>query len=105
MTPPDGPYHLVDLEHLGRPESVAAAVLITREGPMVVDPGPTSTLQKLRSGMERLGFELPDLAAILLTHIHLDHAGATGTLARAAPRARIFVHEMGAPHLADPSKL
>jgi glyoxylase-like metal-dependent hydrolase (beta-lactamase superfamily II) len=105
MTPPDGPYHLVDLEHLGRPESVAATVLVTREGPVIVDPGPSATLEKLRRGVERLGFELPELAAILLTHIHLDHAGATGTLARAAPRARIFVHELGAPHLADPTKL
>ena len=105
MAPPDGPYHLVDLEHLGHPESVAAAVLVTAQGPVVVDPGPASTLEKLRGGIGQLGFELRDLVAVLLTHIHLDHAGATGTLARAAPGAMVYVHELGAPHLADPGKL
>jgi glyoxylase-like metal-dependent hydrolase (beta-lactamase superfamily II) len=98
-------YSVIDLQHMGRRESVAACVLQSSEGPLVVDPGPASTLPFLRDGLERLGFGLGDLSGILLTHIHLDHAGATGTIARENPRLRVFVHSKGAPHLIDPSKL
>lgn len=96
---------VIDLEHMGRPESVAACLLQTREGPLIVDPGPASTLPKLTAGLARHGYEIADLAGLLLTHIHLDHAGASGTIARENPRLRVFVHERGAEHLVDPSKL
>lgn len=98
-------YSLIDLEHMGRPRSVAACVLDTSAGPVVVDPGPASTLPALDTGMARLGCGIADLSGVLLTHIHLDHAGATGTLARGNPRLRVYVHARGAPHLIDPSKL
>jgi glyoxylase-like metal-dependent hydrolase (beta-lactamase superfamily II) len=101
----DGRYHVIDLQHLGRPESIAACVLRTNDGPVLIDPGPASTLPALRGGLERLGFREADLHAILLTHIHLDHAGGSGTLARANPRLNVYVHTRGAPHLIDPSKL
>ena len=100
-----GAYALIDLEHLGRRESVAAALLESAEGPVLVDPGPASTLPKLRAGLAERGHQVSDLAALLLTHIHLDHAGASGTLAREAPRLTVYVHENGAPHLVDPTKL
>ena len=105
MATRDGRYHVIDLKHLGRPESIAACVLRTTEGPLLVDPGPASTLPALRNGLDKLGFREADLAALLLTHIHLDHAGASGTLARANPRLKVYVHVRGANHLVDPTKL
>lgn len=98
-------YALIDLAHLGRPESVAACLLETHNGPVVVDPGPSSTRAALERGLARQGYALSELSALLLTHIHLDHAGASGTLARDVPGLRVYVHEAGAPHLVDPSKL
>ncbi|MDQ3741194.1 MAG: MBL fold metallo-hydrolase [Actinomycetota bacterium] len=82
--------------HLGH-DRVNAAYLI--DG-CLVDPGPSSSLEGLLAG---LGDERP--ARLLLTHIHLDHAGAAGTLARRWPDVEVWVHEKGAPHLADPAKL
>lgn len=105
MAAPDATYALIDLLHMGRPESVAACLIETGDGPIVVDPGPSSTLPRLRAGLAERGYEVGDLSALLLTHIHLDHAGASGTIARENPRVRVHVHEIGAPHLADPSKL
>ncbi len=87
---------LIDVRHLGR-ERVIGAWLV--DG-CLIDPGPTSSVDAL---LEGLGEEVPE--RILLTHIHLDHAGATGTLARRWPDAEVWVHERGAPHLADPTKL
>lgn len=84
---------------------MAACLLETRSGPVIVDPGPASTIPALRAGLTEHGYEVTDLAALLLTHIHLDHAGGTGTLARENPRLRVYVHRAGAPHVADPSKL
>jgi glyoxylase-like metal-dependent hydrolase (beta-lactamase superfamily II) len=98
-------YRMIDLRHMGRPESVGACVVDTRDGPVIIDPGPASTLPALRTGLAELGYEVRDISALLLTHIHLDHAGASGTLARENPRLAVYVHELGAPHVADPSKL
>ncbi len=84
---------------------IAAVLLHGPGGAAIIDPGPASTLPALRAGLERAGIALTDVRAILLTHIHLDHAGATGTLVREHPGLRVYVHEIGAPHLVDPSKL
>jgi glyoxylase-like metal-dependent hydrolase (beta-lactamase superfamily II) len=105
MATRDGRYHVIDLKHLGRPDSIAACVVRTADGPLLVDPGPASTLATLRSGLEKLGLREADLVALLLTHIHLDHAGASGTLARTNPRLQVYVHAQGAHHLVDPTKL
>ncbi len=96
---------MLDLEHLGRPQAVAACLLETSAGPLIVDPGPTVSLATLRAGLAQHGYELEQLAALLLTHIHLDHAGASGVLAREIPGLRLYVHEAGAPHVIDPTKL
>jgi len=98
-------YALIDLMHMGRRESVAACVLETADGPLVIDPGPASTLPSLRAGLALHGYGIGDLFGILLTHIHLDHAGGTGSIVRENPRLRVFVHAKGAPHVIDPSKL
>src|SRR5207237_6972084 len=67
--------------------------------------GPSSTLGALRAELDRGGIRVSDLTALVLTHIHLDHAGASGTLVRENPAIRVYVHEKGAPHLIDPEKL
>jgi glyoxylase-like metal-dependent hydrolase (beta-lactamase superfamily II) len=82
----------VDVRHLGRDRVICAYEL---DG-VVVDPGPASSVSAL-DGIE--------IRALLLTHIHLDHAGATGVLVRENPDIKVYVHERGAPHLIDPSKL
>jgi glyoxylase-like metal-dependent hydrolase (beta-lactamase superfamily II) len=86
----------IDLMHLGHDRVIAAHEL---DGGVVVDPGPASCVEALLAGLEG------EPRALLLTHIHLDHAGASGVLARRFPDLRVYVHEAGAPHLADPAKL
>jgi glyoxylase-like metal-dependent hydrolase (beta-lactamase superfamily II) len=95
----------IDLQFLGRPHAIATALLHDAAGIALIDPGPSSCLDALDLGLQRHGVQLRDVTDILLTHIHLDHAGATGTIVRAHPRIRVHVHERGAPHLIDPSKL
>jgi glyoxylase-like metal-dependent hydrolase (beta-lactamase superfamily II) len=87
---------LIDLLHLGRPRVIGA----WRVGDVIVDPGPSSCLPNLLPALER---RPPRVLA--LTHIHLDHAGASGSLLRRFPDAEVWVHERGARHLIDPSKL
>jgi glyoxylase-like metal-dependent hydrolase (beta-lactamase superfamily II) len=94
-----------DLNFLGVPRIIATVVLHGPGGAALIDPGPSSTLPALRAELDHAGLAVADLRAILLTHIHLDHAGATGTLVRANPALRVYVHEKGAPHLIDPTKL
>jgi len=87
--------HSIDVKHLGRAHVICAYEV---DG-LVVDPGPASCLGTLLDGLQS------EPRALLLTHIHLDHAGATGVLMRRYPHLTVYVHEAGAPHLADPSKL
>jgi glyoxylase-like metal-dependent hydrolase (beta-lactamase superfamily II) len=94
-----------DLQFLGVPRVIAAVVLHSPGGVALVDPGPSSTLPELRRALEAGGIAMADVRAMLLTHIHLDHAGAAGTLVKANPAMRVFVHEKGAPHMAAPEKL
>ena len=91
--PVSGP---IDVLHLGRDRVICAYEV---DG-VIVDPGPASCVETL---IDRLGPVEP--RALLLTHIHLDHAGATGVLCRRYPELKVYVHEVGAPHLVDPSKL
>jgi glyoxylase-like metal-dependent hydrolase (beta-lactamase superfamily II) len=95
----------VDLQFLGRPGRIAAGVVHTPAGVLVVDPGPASCLPALMAGLASLGVEPGDLHGVLLTHIHLDHGGAAGTLVRQHPWMKVYVHGRGAPHLVDPAKL
>src|SRR5947208_2142643 len=90
---------------MGWPRSIAAALLESDGHRAVIDPGPGSTLGTLHQQLQARGIGVGDLDAILLTHIHLDHAGATGSLVRENPRLAVYVHKNGAPHMIDPSKL
>ena len=95
----------VDLLFLGRPHAIATAVVRGAGSLALIDPGPSTCLESLELGLERQGLRLSEVTHILLTHIHLDHAGATGTIVRRHPHVKVFVHERGAAHMADPAKL
>ena len=94
-----------DLRFLDTPRIIATVVLHGPGGVALIDPGPSSTLPTLREELGRAGVAMADVRSILLTHIHFDHAGATGTLVRENPEIRVHVHEKGAPHLINPEKL
>ena len=95
----------LDLNFLGRPGIIATAVLQGAGGVALVDPGPSTTLEGLLKALTAQGISVSDVRQVLLTHIHLDHAGATGSLLQANPDIEVFVHERGVRHLIDPSKL
>ncbi len=95
----------IDLHWTGRPRSIAALLIESGGKSAVVDPGPESTLETLRAGLLERGHSIQSLDSLLLTHIHLDHAGATGALLRENPKLKVYVHEFGAVHMIDPSKL
>jgi glyoxylase-like metal-dependent hydrolase (beta-lactamase superfamily II) len=96
---------VLDTNWLGHPRSIAAVLLESDGHRAILDPGPASTLENLREQLGERGMSLSDLQAILLTHIHLDHAGATGAMVRENPALQIYVHKAGMVHMADPAKL
>ncbi|HEY0872777.1 MAG TPA: MBL fold metallo-hydrolase [Vicinamibacterales bacterium] len=95
----------VDLLFLGRTDIIATAILRNSGGVALIDPGPSTTIETLRAALGQKGIEITEVRQLLLTHIHLDHAGASGTLVKENPSIEVFVHERGAPHMADPAKL
>jgi glyoxylase-like metal-dependent hydrolase (beta-lactamase superfamily II) len=96
---------ILDTNWVGRPHSIAAALLESGGHRVIIDPGPESTYATLREHLHSRGLSPAQLDAVLLTHIHLDHAGASGSLVRENPRLAVYVHNLGAPHLIDPSRL
>ena len=95
----------IDLHFLGEEREIGVYVVETSDGLALYDCGPASTLANLEAGLAERGLEVRDLSHLLLSHIHLDHAGAAGALVREHPGLTVWVSEIGAPHLADPSKL
>jgi glyoxylase-like metal-dependent hydrolase (beta-lactamase superfamily II) len=95
----------IDLLHLGCPRSIGCYVLETDDGPALFDCGPSTTVVALKAGLETEGLRLLDIRHLLLSHIHLDHAGAAGVLVREHPALQVHVSAIGAPHLVDPSRL
>lgn len=95
----------IDLVHTGAQRTVGVYLLETDSGLALFDCGPSSCIPALKSGLAERGLELADLKVLLLSHIHLDHAGAAGTLVREHPALQVWVSELGAPHLIDPSRL
>jgi glyoxylase-like metal-dependent hydrolase (beta-lactamase superfamily II) len=96
---------LLDLNWTGRPRSIAAALLQYDSIKAIVDPGPSSTLATLRQRLSLHGVSVAQLDYVFLTHIHLDHAGATGCLVEENPNLKVYVHSRGAGHMADPDIL
>ncbi len=90
---------------LGGWERVTAGYLIDGDAPVLIETGSQSSVPALLAHLDRLGLGADDLAGVVVTHIHLDHAGGVGDVARAFPRATVYVHPKGARHLADPTRL
>jgi len=97
------PIHTLDLNFQGQPQAIAAYLLEHSHGVVLVETGPGSTLKALEAALKAHGYGFRDLTHVFLTHIHLDHAGASGYLA--SQGAQIHVHPLGAPHLLNPEKL
>ena len=95
----------IDLNFLGTEQVIASFLLVGDGSAALVETGPTSCLGHLESGLKAGGVSPEEVREVFLTHIHLDHAGASGHLAEILPNATFYVHELGYPHLADPSKL
>lgn len=91
--------------HLGGWEQVTAAYLIDGPAPVLVETGSQTSVPVLLAALAELGLPPTELAGIVVTHIHLDHAGGVGDVARAFPQATVYVHPRGARHLADPRRL
>ncbi len=87
------------------PRTIGVYLLDTSEGLALFDCGPSSCLAALKAGLAARGVALGDVKHLLLSHIHLDHAGAAGSLVREQPELQVWVSEVGAPHLVDPSRL
>ena len=95
----------LDLRHLGRERVIGSYLLQTSDGPALFDCGPTTCVPELKARLAERGLDLRDIRHLLLSHIHLDHAGATGVLVRVHPELQVHVSEVGAPHLIDPERL
>lgn len=94
----------IDTGMFGR-ENVTSAYFVAAEQPALIETGSANVATAVREGLAQLGVGADDLAHVIVTHIHLDHAGGAGHIASMFPKATIWVHERGAPHLADPSRL
>lgn len=99
----DPTVHPIDLNFHERSGAIASYLIPHNLGAILVDPGPGSTIPNLINEIKKYGVEAPNITDVLLTHIHLDHAGASGWFAKQG--ARIHVHSNGAPHLMNPEKL
>jgi glyoxylase-like metal-dependent hydrolase (beta-lactamase superfamily II) len=95
----------LDLHHLDRERVIASYLLETDDGPALFDCGPTTCVDRLQEALAERGIELRDIRRLLLSHIHIDHAGAAGVLVRLHPQLEVYVSEVGAPHLVDPTRL
>ncbi len=96
---------LIDLHFGGAPHAIGVYLVDTDDGPALFDCGPSSTLDALDAGLASHGFALVDVRHLFLSHIHLDHAGAAGSLVRRSPGLTVWVSAVGRPHLVDPSRL
>src|SRR5512135_2527469 len=97
--------HTLDVTFLVQPGAIACGLIEGPGGLALVDPGPASALPGLRAALAARGRSLGEVGALLVTHIHLDHSGAVGVIVRDHPRIRVYVHEFGAIHVVDPTKL
>ncbi len=95
---------LIDSHYVDTPEAIGIYLLLGQR-PALIETGPASTLETVLAGVRAAGLDPQDLRAVAVTHIHLDHAGATGALVRRYPHLDVYVHPIGEPHLIDPSRL
>ncbi|MGO8949236.1 MAG: MBL fold metallo-hydrolase [Ktedonobacterales bacterium] len=96
---------VIDTLFQGEPGVIASYLLTGAYGPALIDVGSGASVAQLLSGIHAAGVDPGDVAHLILTHVHLDHAGAAGALLSYMPKAQVYVHGLGAPHLVDPSRL
>ena len=96
---------LIDLHFGSAPQAIGVYLVDTDDGPALFDCGPSSTLDALEAGLAGHGLAVTDVKHLLLSHIHLDHAGAAGSLVRRSPELTVWVSPIGRPHVIDPSRL
>ena len=96
---------LIDLHFASSPHAIGVYLVDTDDGPALFDCGPSSTLEALEAGLAGHGLAFTDVKHLLLSHIHLDHAGAAGSLVRRSPELTVWVSPVGRPHVIDPSRL
>lgn len=98
---------IIDLDFMDTEQVIASFLLLSDDGSSaaIIETGPTTCLERLTTGLKDHGVSHEDVRRVFLTHIHLDHAGASGHLSELLPNATFYVHEVGYPHLVDPSKL
>lgn len=97
------PIHTLDLNFQNKTHAIASYLIRANDAVVLIESGPGSTLPRLEAGLKSHGLTFPDVTHVLLTHIHLDHAGAAGRLATYG--AQIYVHSIGAPHMLNPERL
>jgi len=97
--------HLLDLHFGGAPKAIGVYLVDTDDGPALFDCGPATTLATLEQRLDERGLTLQDVRHLLLSHIHLDHAGAAGPIVRRHPALTVWVSPVGLPHLLDPARL
>lgn len=95
----------IDLNFMRTERVIASYLLLGEDSVAIVETGPTSCLDSLMGGLKKHGVSEGDVRQVFLTHIHLDHAGASGSLSELLPNATFYVHEVGYPHMVDPSRL
>jgi glyoxylase-like metal-dependent hydrolase (beta-lactamase superfamily II) len=96
----------IDLDFMDTKQVIASFLLLGDDGTAaIIETGPTTCLDRLSAGLKQHGVSHEDVRHVFLTHIHLDHAGASGHVSELLPNATFYVHEVGYPHLVDPSKL
>lgn len=95
----------IDLQFQGRPDVIAAYLFYDGAYAALVETGPATTVDTLLAGVQAAGVPREAVRQLIVTHIHLDHSGGAGVIARQLPWVRVYVHPVGAPHLVDPAKL
>jgi len=95
----------IDLRFQGSGRVIGSYLLDTEDGPALLDCGPSTCFERLKAGLRERGLALTDMRHLLLSHIHLDHAGAAGVVVREHPALQVHVSEIGVPHLVDPARL
>ncbi len=95
--------HIIDLYFLETQEAIAAFLVETAQGPILIESGPKTTYNQLKLGIAKIGYQVKDIKHVFLSHIHFDHAGAAYEFAKNG--SKIYVHPIGLPHLNEPSKL
>lgn len=97
--------HIVDLKPAGLENFIASYVLKGEEAAAIVESGPACSVQNLLNALQEIDVKNEDVEYVLVTHVHIDHAGGAGTLMHSLPNAKLVAHPKGAPHMVNPEKL